>query len=1593
VLKGQQTLSKQLEAYNAVLPQEKGHIRTDRTFYKAGDDIWFAAYFLEHDLAPSQQSHYVRAELVAPSGTVEKSILLEYKKNGMLKGDFKIDPNSTGGLYTIRVQSNWMLQVADTQYIEKTVMVQEVVYSNILMEVDFDKEQYGGGSEVVATLTLRDLYDNLLKNKKINCSISLGGKLWQRPIIETDQSGIALLSFTLPKQLNSADGLLTFKLKHDEIVESVSKNIPLLTTDVDVQFLPEGGTIVEGLEQSMAFIAVDESGMPTAVKGIIVDNHKDTLTDFETYHDGMGSFDWTPNNKTATYRVIITEPYGLNQPIEINWNELYGNVGLQVNKRAKDSLHLSLLSNQAQTITVACQLQGKVYYEQELNLNKGKTKHSISTQSLPIGIAQITLFDVSKQPVAERLVFVNKHKQLQVNIKHKEEYLPREQVNLDIKITDQDSIPVEGLFSIAVVNEKNIVIADDKQANLLSSMLLTSDLKGYIHEPNFYFEKNDQRRSQALDYVLLTHGWRRFDWAKIQTETAETWQQHIKVLDDKCYVKGVATVNGVPLSKQKILLEKNSYGSWRNRKNKAQVWATTNSKGEFFLENETLDFPCYLSTIYRGIPTNVNMPTASTGRYTCNTIQSDGYNPSNYFRQGLANRNYNYTGSSNRRRGNSSWGRLEGNFSMEASRHEITINNLTGIIRGSVRAIGEEEPLAFANIVLHQEGQMIRGTTTDLDGMYQLQAVEAGNYTLVVSYIGMESYEFDLTIRAEEGVVIDIELAQNVILFANENGSPQVVTVQANTFSYTESASVGSSLSRIDRSQSLVGRMSRQSNGVSSPKPQKRQRKSTTHNLMRKRSVKPTQSMEALNMPTNSPYNRYHVSNSATNWQAEAVVHFDVTAVRVLEYYKPRYFYAPKHTSPTRTYKSDFRQTLYWNGWVRTDKDGKANLTYYNSDEVSTYRIMIEGIGNQTIGCKEKTYHTKEPVELRTRFPNVISYNDTVEVPLVFKNNSLDTIRGRLTLTGSAHYVVYKEHNLQLLPNSTKTIYATLVPKRRNGKKIAKENQVRVAFSNKDINVNQVHIMTYKVTAFPRSESLSGNQASQTLTFQMNGRARGLTNTAFRAIPNPLDNLDRAIDGILREPHGCFEQVSSRNFPNILVLQYMNARGIDDPERRAYALELLEKGYRKLVKYETAKGGFEWFGHTPPHLGLTAYGLIQFHEMQSVYNEVSPSLIGRVKRWILRQKDGKGNFRTSVGRFGFSRTHQAVSNAYTLYALSVVGERNVEKELQKATDEALKSKDMYRLGLLALAHSNYHNKRMAKQLLNAYLEQVNLKTADKVSAQTSMTNSYGRALKIEVFSIGVLVMYQMKLKKHPLLEPMLNYITANQRQGRYGNTQSTIWALKALTADVLNNKDKRISAEGMYYVTVNGHEQVMAYAKEVGKELFLDNLEKWLKEGENTITVRCKAKRGTIPLFSLDIDWYNTMPTANDSCQISVLTTLSDENVQMGETVRLTAQVVNKSELPQASTIAKIGIPVGLSLQPWQIQLLQEQKKVDYIELMDEFIVLHYRDMEPNEEHTIHLDLKTEFAGTYQAAASSAYLYYNDEQKHWTPGVEVTIIP
>ena len=287
---------------------------------------------------------------------------------------------------------------------------------------------------------------------------------------------------------------------------------------IDIQFFPEGGDLVAGLESKVGFKALNELGLGIDVEGRILDQKKNLVSTISSQHLGMGAFSFVPETGKKYRAEIVTETgkdfkFDLPEPLASGYV-------LRVLENQDNLLKVSIKSTLPDPIVaLACHMRGKIIYREQTRLTDGNITLDIPLENVPSGIMHITLFDDQRQPRCERLVFVSSEDRLRIAVlKQKSEFKPREKVEINLVIMDQQSKPVPGNFSLAVSDRDLVNNASDFQAGIITSLLLTSDLSGRIEKPEYYFDETNEDADEALDILLLTQGWRRFLWTDVLDE-------------------------------------------------------------------------------------------------------------------------------------------------------------------------------------------------------------------------------------------------------------------------------------------------------------------------------------------------------------------------------------------------------------------------------------------------------------------------------------------------------------------------------------------------------------------------------------------------------------------------------------------------------------------------------------------------------------------------------------------------------------------------------------------------------------------------------------------------------------------------------------------------------------------------------------------------------------------------------------------------------------------------------------------------------------------------------------------------------------------
>lgn len=281
-----------------------------------------------------------------------------------------------------------------------------------------------------------------------------------------------------------------------------------------VQFFPEGGELVTGIECVLATKITDAEGNGLALKGKILDQDGHLVSLFDSYEFGLGWSSLKPEPNTDYYLHIPIDgtmvKYPVPQPVEKGYALRVMNRGSHIMITASTTI-----TNGLQNAMLVGHTRGDVIFKQVLKgNNENSTTIKLLTSKLQDGIAHFTLFTPNKEPVCERLTFIeNPENNLDLFIEtNKSNYGLREKMSVDLAVVDTDAKPLEGDFSMSVFAKSEM---QEGTENIKSWLLLNSDLGSTISNPIFFFKEEINGREYLLDLLMLTHGWRRFTWKSI----------------------------------------------------------------------------------------------------------------------------------------------------------------------------------------------------------------------------------------------------------------------------------------------------------------------------------------------------------------------------------------------------------------------------------------------------------------------------------------------------------------------------------------------------------------------------------------------------------------------------------------------------------------------------------------------------------------------------------------------------------------------------------------------------------------------------------------------------------------------------------------------------------------------------------------------------------------------------------------------------------------------------------------------------------------------------------------------------------------------
>jgi hypothetical protein len=733
-------------------------------------------------------------------------------------------------------------------------------------------------------------------------------------------------------------------------------------------------------------------------------------------------------------------------------------------------------------------------------------------------------------------------------------------------------------------------------------------------------------------------------------------------------------------------------------------------------------------------------------------------------------------------------------------------------------------------------------------------------------------------------------------------------------------------------------------------------------------------------------------SSSVSTMNIQSVVvapyffYWDENAIQLnaKEYYQPPFGFS-LNSGNVSYLKSNHRILnqkdilLYMQGTTTTN--GKFQIQHHVPSTTGTYALRMEGITAEGIPFVfEEEIQIQEPVEIFEEKPLEVLSGDDVEFRIWAKNNTSEKkwiqilgnignqrVKDTLFLGPDERISFVHRHQIPVINGTQSQLNINL---RYTSKNWAKDWRERIEIKQKGIKKNFV---------------ANGIQGETLQEFVMDDLIAGTLEAQFTMRNDFLGGIIETSKSMLREPSGCFEQVSSANYPNLVVLQFLRKGNQSDKEIERKAEQMIRNGYEKLVNYETTKNGFEWYGNTPPHQSLTAYGLLQFLIMKSLGFTINEKMFRRNLDWLIKERDGKGGFRFQRGKYGFSSASYEVNNAYITYVLSRIQKEypyiNIDKEIQNIETQLEKSPDDYQAALLANIYAQRGEHAKALDILGRIQQKLEKRNFSHVNAKHSVMRSYGKSLTVEVVAL-MLHAHNTIQSGHYTLEtqPLVEYLVGcRDRYGRFGNTQATALALEALTPFAETFEE---SKDGRSLLLVINGKEVLRDESASGKNYNLTILPKYFKEGKNTVQVVCENNNTP---YSLKVTWRSNK-TEELHKDLPAQWVFSKSELQNGEYVMATLNIKNNIQRPRGQTVAEIYIPGNCSVSPDELVALKKQGLIDHMELFGNRLILYMLELGPMEEKKLTFQIKAEVAGRFGAQQCRVYDYYQPEIiSKWIP--------
>ena len=1590
------------------------HLTTDRPMYRPGEVVHFRSLTLERfSLKPVQEDFHIIFRITGPNGAevykVEGAshVVSNDKETikgpdgkpvrGLAAGQFQLPPQIPGGEYTLHVSEGANRFPSE----KRKFLVNRYQAPRLNKEIEFTRKSYGPGEMVEARCQVARVEGGAaIAEQPVYAFLQVDGRP-QDTWLKTDVAGKVLVKFKLPDAIDKGEASLSVRFTDGGNTETIVRPVPVIVKKLLVQFYPEGGDLVADVPNRVYFQVRTPTGKPAELHGRIVDRSRNEVAAAQTLNDdkeagvnqGMGSFVLTPK-AGQRYELEIDSPIGIAGRHFLPDVKKDGVVLTIAQGVVKDKIDMVLASaGKDRRLMAGAYCRGRLIDNTSvLDVKQGQAK-KITLRTAPgvSGVYRVTVFEVpggadddQLLPVAERLIYRRPVEHLQIDISaDKQAYTPGEPVKISLQTTNEKKTQAPAILLVSVVDLSVLKLADEKTARgLPAHFYLTTEVKKPEDLEYADFLVSDHPKAvTALDLLLGTQGWRRFaeqsprEFLKKNQREAEDAQRLLAVNGLEDQQTDTSTQAAVARVNQKFApkLVELETGLAGKQKEQAKVVA----EARFQLQGaqsqvqmaqqatrgaaiQLVDYQQTFARVSLGVLV-LALLIGGVGSVVLGLrrLASNYGRPLPFLASGLGLLLVLFLGS------------LAGTFFLMGHRGN---ERLAMLFNGNMDPV-VAEVLAQKNAA--GAGDAMAAVVVDMDAA---GAPEDANRGMGLGGIGK------------------MAPAPAMPPMGGAGGMPQA------------DANLGLRLGEaLDEKGQGLGRPGPGQDGIHMDMPpqemfgllEARKDGEMKEEPRLMGGGKQAGAMAGVMAPEGFAGRQKRMAGLQ-------VAQRRLTLLRALRQPFAVREYAHQHQPSPDNVRRDFAETLYWHP-VLVLADGSGTIDFQLSDAVSRFQVLAMGhtldgrLGSGTLEIASRLPYGIEP-----KVPIEVTSTDRITLPVTIANDSSQAGSVQIELNAKGLKVLEGAGNqIMVGAGQRKRQLFRLEPSVVEGE--ATLNLLgRFTPSGIDRVERKFAIVPEGFPVIDSQSDLLEGVGRYDVVLPEHW-VNGTLKLQAQVFPSTLADLQKGLEAMLREPCGCFEQSSSSNYPNVLILNYLKESEQSKPEVEKRARALLASGYQRLTSFECVdpqtqaiKQGYEWFGQTaPPHEALTAYGLLQFRDMAGLH-PVDQAMVERTRKYLISQRDGKGGFKRNPRALdSFGGAPDEITNAYIVWALSEGGNDDVDIELTALVKQAKDSKDPY---FLALVGNSLVNRNKTKESEDVLRKLAGLQQAggQLQGTRTSITGSSGRDLEIETTALAVLAWLKANRPEfNPAVQKAVKWL--GQQRGGYGgfgNTQSTILALKALIAHTRVNRKTANAGELKLYIN-DRPQSVDTLAFPAGsQEPLVVRLadETLLKPGKNKIKLEMSGGNA----FPCTVtSSYRTLKPANpDNCPVHLTTRLDRIAADEGNTVRLKAIVENKSGKDQGMAVAILGLPGGVSL-PEDFTQLKDLARlrdndtkpgvISFFEVRGRELILYWRGLAKDQKIEVDLDLICRIPGEYRGPASRAYLYYNADQKYWVEPVGIAI--